>query len=126
MFSDLGPVPEDPVTRLEWQQRAASTGACRELSGYDHPAGPIGPEPAAGTPELRAARHEALGALGPIDGPGVRRMPDGTLLHLRATYPLETAWAPRGPAMSSTRPAPPPATPAPRRRRSRPAWPLLP
>jgi len=22
-------------------------------------------------------------------------MPDGTLLHLRDTYPLETAWAPR-------------------------------
>jgi len=25
----------------------------------------------------------------------VRGLPDGTLLHLRDTYPLETAWAPR-------------------------------
>ena len=33
----LGPVPEDPVDRLDWQQRAASIGAWRELSGYDHP-----------------------------------------------------------------------------------------
>ena len=92
--SALGPVPDDPVTRLEWQRRAASIGAYRELSGYDHPADPIGPEPAAGTPDLRAAWHEALAALGPADGPDVRGMPDGLLLHLRDTYPIETAWAP--------------------------------
>ena len=93
--SALGPVPEDPVARLEWQQRAASIGAYRELSGYDHPADPIGPEPAAAAPDLRAAWHEALAALGPVDGPDVRGMPDGTLLHLRDTYPIETAWAPQ-------------------------------
>ena len=90
----LGPVPEDPVTRLEWQQRAASIGAYRELSGYSHPADPIGPEPATGTPDLRAAWHEALAALGPVDGPDVRGMTDGLLLRLRDTYPIETAWAP--------------------------------
>lgn len=90
----LGPVPDDPVTRLDWQHRAASIGAWRELSGYSHPDDPIGPEPATGTPDLRAAWHEALTALGPADGPDVRGMPDGRLLHLRATYPLETAWAP--------------------------------
>jgi hypothetical protein len=44
---------------------------------------------------MRAAWHEALAALGPADGPDVRGMPDGTLLHLRDTYSLETAWAPR-------------------------------
>ena len=92
--SALGPVPDDPVTRLGWQQRAASIGAYRELSGYQHPADPIGPEPATGTPDLRAAWHEALAALGPVDGPDVRGMPDGRLLHLRDTYPVETAWAP--------------------------------
>jgi conjugative relaxase-like TrwC/TraI family protein len=90
----LGAVPDDPVTRLEWQQRAASVGAYRELSGHDHPADPIGPEPAAGSPDLRAAWYEALAALGPADGPDVRGMTDGTLLHLRDTYPVETAWAP--------------------------------
>ena len=92
--SALGPVPEDPLDRLDWQKRAASIGAWRELSGYSHPADPIGPEPAA-APDLRAAWHEALAALGPADGPDVRGLPDGRLLHLRDTYPIETAWAPR-------------------------------
>ena len=91
----LGPVPGHPLDRLDWQQRAAAIGAWRELSGYDHPADPIGPEPVAAAPDLRAAWHEALAALGPADGPDVRGMPDGRLLHLRDTYPVETAWAPR-------------------------------
>ena len=91
----LGPVPDDPAARLAWQQRAASIGACRELSGYHHPADAIGPEPAAADPDIRAAWHEALAALGPADGPDVRGLPDGRLLHLRDTYPIETAWAPQ-------------------------------
>ena len=91
----LGPVPDDPIDRLDWQRRASSIGAYRELSGYDHPAEPIGPEPVAAAPDIRAAWHEALAALGPVDGPDVRGMPDGTLLHLRDTYPIETAWAPQ-------------------------------
>ena len=33
----LGPVPEHPLDRLDWQRRASSIGAWRELSGYDHP-----------------------------------------------------------------------------------------
>jgi hypothetical protein len=93
--STLGPVPGHPLDRLEWQRRAAAVGAWRELSGYDHTADPIGPEPIAAAPDLRAAWHEALAALGPIDGPDVRSMPEGLLLHLRDTYPLETAWAPQ-------------------------------
>ena len=90
----LGPVPAHPVDRLDWQQRASSIGAYRELSGYHDPAEPIGAEPAAAAPDKRAAWYEALAALGPVDGPDVRGMPDGTLLHLRDTYPTETAWAP--------------------------------
>ena len=91
----LGPVPAHPAGRLEWQKRAASIGAWRELSGYDDPADPIGPEPAAAAPDARTAWHEALAALGPAGGADVRGMPDGRLLHLRDTYPVETAWAPR-------------------------------
>jgi len=91
----LGPVPDDPLDRLDWQRRASSIGAYRELSGYNHPAEAIGPEPVTSTPDIRAAWHEALATLGPFDGPDVRGMPDGTLLHLRDTYPIETAWAPQ-------------------------------
>ena len=91
----LGPVPAQPPDRLDWQRRAASIGAWRELSGYRDPVDPIGPEPAAAAPDRRAAWYEALAALGPADGPDVRGMPDGTLLHLRDTYPTETAWAPQ-------------------------------
>ena len=73
----LGPVPAHPPARLDWQKRAAAIGAWRELSGYDHPADPIGPEPVAAAPDVRAAWHQALAALGPADGPDVRGMPDG-------------------------------------------------
>ncbi|MFY9931547.1 MAG: hypothetical protein WAK82_26445 [Streptosporangiaceae bacterium] len=90
----LGPVPGHPVDRLDWQQRASSIGAYRELSGYHHPTDPIGPEPSTATPDSRAAWYEALAALGPVDGPDVRGMPHGRLLHLREAYPVETAWAP--------------------------------
>ena len=91
----LGPVPAHPLDRLDWQKRAAAIGAWRELSGHHDPADPIGPEPVAAAPDLRAAWHEAFAALGPVDGPDVRGMPDGMLLHLRDTYPIETAWAPQ-------------------------------
>jgi hypothetical protein len=91
----LGPVPDHPLARLEWQRQASSIGAYRELSGHDHPTEPIGPETTAGDPDKRAAWHEAFAALGPVDGPDVRGLPDGTLLHLRDTYPIETAWAPK-------------------------------
>ncbi len=91
----LGPVPEHPVDRLDWQRRASSIGAWRELSGHHGPADPIGPEPVAAAPEARVAWREAFMALAPVDGPAVRALPDGTLLHLRDTYPIETAWAPQ-------------------------------
>ncbi len=90
----LGLVPGDPLDRLGWQRRAGIIGAYRELYGYDHPDEPIGPEPAGDTPDKRAAWHHALAAIAPADGGDVRGLPDGALLQLRATYPIETAWAP--------------------------------
>ena len=59
----LGTVPDDPAARLAWQQKAAAIGAYRELSGHDHPDDPVGPEPTANSPDLRAAWHTARAAL---------------------------------------------------------------
>jgi hypothetical protein len=106
----LGPVPAYPLDRLQWQKRAAAIGAWRELSGHSDHADPIGPEPVAAAPDARATWHEALTALGPAGGPIVRGMPDGALLHLRDTYPVETAWAPRTSGTSCARSAPPRGT----------------
>jgi hypothetical protein len=91
----LGAVPNHPLERLDWQRRASAVGAYRELYGFGHPTEPIGPEPATDAPDKRAAWHEAFATLGPVDGPDVRGLPDGSLLHMRDTYPVETAWAPR-------------------------------
>ncbi len=91
----LGPVPGDPLDRLDWQRRASEVGAYREMYGYDHPGEPIGPEPTGDSPEKRAAWHAAFAVLGPADGVDLRGLADGSLLHMRGTYEAETAWAPR-------------------------------
>ena len=93
--SALGPVPGDPLDRLAWQHNASAVGAYRELAGITDPADPIGPEPVAADPDLRAAWHDASACLGPADRPDVRALPDGELHLLRDEYPAETAWAPR-------------------------------
>ncbi len=91
----LGRVPAHGPARQEWQHKASSIGAYREMYGYDHPADPIGPQPAADSPDMHAAWHEAFLALGPPGGPDVRGMPDGRLWLIRDTYATETRWAPR-------------------------------
>jgi hypothetical protein len=49
----LGPVPANPATRWEWQQKASSIAAYREMYGYDHPDDPAGPEPSSGSRHAR-------------------------------------------------------------------------
>jgi len=91
----LGRIPTDPDRRQEWESKAASMGAYREMYGYRHPTDPIGPEPSHDSPDQRADWHEAFQALGPADGPDVRAMPDGRLCLIRDTYTAETQWAPQ-------------------------------
>ena len=90
----FGPVPDDPVGRADWEQRASVVAAYRERYGYAHPGDPIGPEPAKTSPEARAAWHAALNALGRVDGIDLRGCTDGDLWLRRSTYERETAWAP--------------------------------
>ena len=91
----LGDLPTDPGQRAEWQARAATIGAYRELYGHDNPADPIGPEPARTSPEARADWHTAFAALGKVDGIDLRGLTDDQLWLRRAGYERETAWAPR-------------------------------
>ena len=91
----LGPVPADPAARQDWERKAASIAAYREMYGYDHPGDPIGPEPSHQAPDQRAAWHQAFAAFSPASQPDVRAMPDGRLWLARDRYAAQTAWAPR-------------------------------
>ena len=91
----LGPVPDDAAVRQEWERKASSIAAYREMYGYNDPGDPIGPEPTRDTPDQRAAWHEAFLALSQASAPDVRAMRDGRLWLIRDTYAVETAWAPR-------------------------------
>ena len=92
--SALGPVPAGSAARRQWEDKAASIAAYREMYGYDHPDDPIGPEPAREIPDQRAGWHQAFAALGPAGQPDVRALPDGQLWLARDAYAAQTAWAP--------------------------------
>ena len=87
------PSPKTKQPGQDWERKAASIGAYREMYGYQHPADPIGPQPGHDSPDQRAAWHEAFLALDAADGPDVRAMPDGRLWLIRDTYAAETCWA---------------------------------
>jgi conjugative relaxase-like TrwC/TraI family protein len=91
----LGAVPDEPLERLEWEQRAKSIARYREMYGYADPVEAIGPEPTSDSPQKRAVWHAAFAQLGPVEGVDVRGEPDGRLLLQRRQYESETAWAPR-------------------------------
>jgi hypothetical protein len=94
VVSVLGPVPAGSAARRQWEDKAASITAYREMYGYDHPDDPIGPEPAREAPDQRAGWHQAFAALGPAGQPDVRALPDGQLWLARDAYAAQTAWAP--------------------------------
>ncbi|MGZ4543572.1 MAG: C-terminal helicase domain-containing protein, partial [Mycobacteriaceae bacterium] len=90
----LGPVPDDPVDRLDWQQRASKIATYREVYGIQDDHEVIGPEPTGNAPEMRAAWHDAFAAITRTDGVDVRTLPDSSLMHMRDSYRTETGWAP--------------------------------
>src|SRR6266516_2114270 len=90
----LGPVPEDPVDRLDWQQRDSKIATYRELYGIGDERDVSGKEPTQNAPEMRAARHDAFAAITHGDGVDVRELPDSSLEHMRGSYQSETGWAP--------------------------------
>jgi AAA domain/TrwC relaxase len=93
----LGPVPEDPGGRADWEKRAAHIGGYREIYGHTDDADPIGPEPSADSPDQRADWHTAHAAITRTDDVDVRALSDTQLWHRRGSYRTETAWAPAHP-----------------------------
>jgi len=89
----LGPVPNDPLGRAEWEHRAGQVAACREMWGYDDPHEPIGPKPGQHSPEARAYWLAAAEALGRQPG-DLREHGDGQLWAWRSAFAREMAWAP--------------------------------
>jgi len=92
--STLGPVPADPVTRLEWRRRAASVGAYRELSGYDYPADPIGPEPATGPRSCAPPGTRPWPPSVPSPSQTCAACRTGCCFTYATLTPPKTAWAP--------------------------------
>jgi hypothetical protein len=91
----LGPVPEDPVARLEWEDKAGTAAAVRELLGHDDPTDALGDAPPAGLPEKNAmwrAGHAALGLT--AAGPAEREASEGLLRCQVAAQEREEKWAP--------------------------------
>jgi conjugative relaxase-like TrwC/TraI family protein len=93
----LGPVPDDPLQRQDWLDRAAAVEAFREMKGWRSPGDPIGAAPHVTAPELRAAWHTALIALAQVDGIDLSHLTEHELRARRALYAQETARAPLHP-----------------------------
>jgi hypothetical protein len=82
----LGDVPDDPLQRADWQERASSLGAYREMYGYDAANDAIGPEPARTSPEARADWHDAFAVLGSTEAMDLRGCSDAQLNVRRDAY----------------------------------------
>jgi hypothetical protein len=90
----LGPVPDDPVERLGWQQRASKIATYQDLFGVGDDRDVIGREPTENAPEMRGAWHDAFLSITRGTGVDVRALPDSSLVHMRDSYQTETGWAP--------------------------------
>ena len=93
--STLGAVPADPVARLEWETRAASIAAYREVQGWNHEEVAIGGPGKRTDTEKRALYLEAWDALGrPQAGRNDAGLTDGQLRVRVAAWEREQTWAP--------------------------------
>lgn len=91
----LGPVPEDPVERLEWQDRAGRIAAYREATGWEDPDRAISHAPGVTTTERRGLWWEAWEALGRPEATREEAgLSDGALRARVAAWEREKSWAP--------------------------------
>jgi len=89
----LGPVPEHPLDRAEWEHKAGLVEKYRERWGHADPYEPIGPRPGQHSAEARADWQAAAEALGWAPG-SLREHTDGQLWAWRSAFEREMAWAP--------------------------------
>ncbi len=89
----LGPVPDHPLDRADWEHRAARVAGYREMWGWTHPHEPIGPAPGLHSPEARMSWQAAAEAAGCQPG-SLSEHSDGKLWAWRSVFAREMAWAP--------------------------------
>jgi conjugative relaxase-like TrwC/TraI family protein len=91
----LGSVPDDPMARADWEQRAGWAAAHRELAGHVDEADPLGAAPPAGLAENHASWRAAHDALGLSEyGAEEAEMSDGRLRNWIRAFEREQTWAP--------------------------------
>jgi hypothetical protein len=91
----LGEVPDDPIARVIWSDRAGRVAAYREQYGVNTPEDAIGEAPGRSAVEQRAAWEESYVALGrPAAHDDVARLCDGELLLTINQYHRIQAWMP--------------------------------
>jgi hypothetical protein len=91
----LGPVPEDPIEREQWIERAGRVAGYREAHGYTNERDAIGPAPKEGAVDVHTDWQRAYRALGePEDRMELVGMTDAQLAEQVERYRREEAWAP--------------------------------
>lgn len=93
--ASLGPVPSDPLARLEWESKAGKAAAARDLTRWHNSREALGPPPARTDSERLAAHRTASEALGLThDDTEIRETSDGLLQARVFAYDREKEWAP--------------------------------
>ncbi|MFE9334912.1 MobF family relaxase [Streptomyces sp. NPDC006925] len=91
----LGPVPEDPTARADWELRAGRVERYREAHGHDDERNAIGQQPPRGSVEARADWERARRALGVDEREAdIARASDETLRQMIERADREESWAP--------------------------------
>jgi conjugative relaxase-like TrwC/TraI family protein len=91
----LGPVPEDPTERADWERKAGRVERYREAHGYDDERNAIGQAPPRGAVEAHTAWESARLALGVDDKEAdVARASEETLRQMVERGEREQEWAP--------------------------------
>ena len=91
----LGPVPEDPIERMEWEHRAGVVELAREATAHTDDAVALGVAPRPGQTEHRAVWHSAWRALGKPEATREEaELGDGALRVRMRAWDRERQWAP--------------------------------